>query len=71
MHRYKGLTLWVDLTEICKSDCCQSLENLHLIEEMNLEASWKVELGFELSSSKGFNSFLYGPNGMKFRTCIV
>ena len=59
------------MTEICKSDCCQSLENLHLIDEMNFEASWKVDYEFELPSSKGFNSFLCGPSGMKFGTCIV
>ena len=59
------------LPEICKSDCCQSLENLHLIDGMTFDASWKVEFEYELSSSKTFNSFLYGPSGMKFGMRIV
>ena len=58
------------MTEIRKSDCCQSLENLHLIDKMNFEDSWKVDYGFGLPSSKGFNSFLYGPSGMKLGTCL-
>ena len=53
------------------SDCCQSLENRHLIDEINFEASWKVEIGYELSTSKTFNSFLYCPSGVKFGMCIV
>ena len=39
--------------------------------EINFEAFWKVEFGYELSTSKNFNSFLCGPSEMKFGMCIV
>ena len=71
MHINKGLILPVVLDRNLQVRLLSIIRNLHLIDEMNFEASWKVEFGFELPSSKGFNSFLYGPSGMKFGTCIV
>ena len=57
--------------KFARLDCCQSLENLHLVDEINLEAFWKVEFGYKLSTSKNFNFFLCGPSGMKVGMCIV
>lgn len=65
MYYYKGLQLpdvqnrnlqvWVLLSKF----------------ELDFEASWKIEFEFELSSSKGLNSFIYIPSGMKFGTCTI